>query len=567
MSDKNNEKTPSSSILRQLQNYKWNQTTITDLIHYFKTKELPKWVRTTRQEKRFYEKYQGFAVIKGCLVYVPLGLQVVPEDDTKKCQKILEKVYRLPEALGKGQNNFYGSVVSRFLGIKRKVVVDFLKGKPEYQMLQDKPKIVSKGIQATAPFQYWAIDLVDMSYYDNVRANKKYRYIFSCIDVFTKYAWFQAIKTKDAPSTLEAFKKIIASNLVFKPTVERKQFDYPRIIVSDNGAEFKGELDGFFKEHGIKHITTNSYVPQPNIENLNGQLRHMIRDNFIRTNSLAWYPYLQSFALSKNTNKDQTTRQTPMSLMSSYFEQDHPQIEKIANKIRKTKEQHFERFYKQEDFAVGDLVRVKMTSIQSALRKKVKEGTKKLIVVRFSPAVYRITRIQPVARGKVGFPIYFLEDMEGNPVRNASGKSLKRFNSGELLKIGANTPLTHPIDLERANFLNRVRAEDLNVQRETSPAETPVEESIEEPKTKEPKSVSKWGSKDWTIALKGKSFDDFDKLPATILKVVYSRVYREYIVDYRVDGQSQINQATLGDILELGFNLNGSDKSIYISGI
>ena len=420
-------------------------------------------------------------------------------------------------------------------------------------MIQNKPKIISKGIQPTAPFQYFAIDLVDMNYYSNVAANKKFRYIFSCIDIFTKFAWFVAIKNKDAPSTLAALKKIIDYNLQFKPPVERKSMNYPSVVLSDNGAEFKGELDAYFKEHHIKHITTKSYVPQANIENLNLQLRHMIRDNFVRTNSLAWFPYLQAFADSKNTNKDETTKSTPLALMQSYFNDDHPKIRVIADKIKQKKEEKFQKFNKQENFEVGDLVRVKMTSIQSALRKKVKEGNKKLIVVRFSPTVYRIRRVLPVARGKLGFPGYYIEDTDGNLVRNGNGNP-KRFNSGELLKLDKDTPLNHPIDLARANFLNHDDAEDLNV--ETPDANADANANAEEilnatrpvaaPK---PKLVSKFGSKDWTQALKGKSFNDFDNIPAKIFKVVYSRVYKEYIVDYKVGDET--NQATLSDILEL----------------
>ena len=113
-------------------------------------------------------------------------------------------------------------------------------------------------------------------------------------------------------------------------------------------------METFFKEHGIKHITTKSYVPQANIENLNGQLRHMIREQFIRTNSLAWFPYLQSFADSKDTSINESTRQTPLFLMVSYFQENRPHIQSIAEKVKKRKEERFQKYYKQESFAVGD---------------------------------------------------------------------------------------------------------------------------------------------------------------------------------------------------------------------
>jgi len=281
----------------------------------------------------------------------------------------------------------------------------------------------------------------------------------------------------------------------------------------------------------------------------------MIREQFIRTNSLAWLPYLQHFADSKNTNKDESTRQTPLTLMKSYFQHNLNPIEAVAQKVRKRKEEQFEKYSKQESFAVGDMVRVKMTSIQSALRKKVKEGLKKLIVVRFSPTIYSISKIFPVPPGKLGFPSYLIEDSQGNLVRNISGTP-KKFNSGELLKIGQETPKKHPVDLERANFLNRVRAQDLNVESPEQQQQQQEEESRQQQQQQErqhqrqaEKPITKFGSKDWTRILKGKEFQDFDHIPSIILKVVYDRSYKEYIVDYR--NNAGIFQATLGDILEL----------------
>jgi transposase InsO family protein len=387
-----------------------------------------------------------------------------------------------------------------------------------------------------------------MNYYGNVRANQRYRYVFSCVDIFTKFAWFVAIKTKDAPSTLEAFKKILQYNLRFKSAGDRSGgFDYPRVVVSDNGAEFKGELETFLREHGVRHITTKSYTPEPHIENLNGRLRHMIRDNFIRTNSLAWYPYLPAFMDSKNTNVNETTRETPMDLMVSYFAKDHPRITQIAGVIKRQKEQRFERFHKQEDFAVGDLVRVKMTAIQSALRKKVKEGNKKLIVIRFSPALYRIARIIPVKRGQVGFPKYVIEDLAGHPVLTSGGNP-KRFNSGDILKVSKETQRDHRIDLSRANFLNRIPAndKDLQIPRVVEPPAAPI---VRPPLIREPKPVSKYSGKDWTDALKGKSFVDFDGKQAIIKDVYYSYGDRTFVVDYLVNGVLSV--ATLGDVLDL----------------
>ena len=44
-----------------------------------------------------------------------------------------------------------------------------------------------------------------------------------------------------------------------------------------------------------------------------------MRANFIKTNSLNWYDYIQDFSDSKNTNRDAKTGKTPLSLIREYF--------------------------------------------------------------------------------------------------------------------------------------------------------------------------------------------------------------------------------------------------------
>ena len=122
------------TILNKLQNYRWTTHNISLFIHYLKTVKNPD------------EKYKDFAVINNILYYTPLQLEVIPEDDTKIIRDKLEEIYELPSAIGKGQNNFFKLVVSRYLGIRRRDVIAFLRTKPEYQLAQNKPKMYSRGI-------------------------------------------------------------------------------------------------------------------------------------------------------------------------------------------------------------------------------------------------------------------------------------------------------------------------------------------------------------------------------------------------------------------------------------
>jgi len=530
------------TILNKLQNLRWTTPIINSLLQ-------GTFVKNKRDYNTFIRRGYGDLEIKnGKLFYKPLNLEVVPEDKPTEIRRILEEVYDRPETIGKGQNQFHNYVLQHYLGIRRKHIIPFLKTKPEYQLRQNKERIVSKGIQSTRPYQYWAIDLVDMNFYKNIKANRKYRYIFSCLDIFSKFCWFIPLKNKEAEDTTEAFKKILRYNLRFNKN-GIGDFKFPAYVVHDKGTEFAGEFKTYLKENKVIQKTTKSYSPQPNIENLNGQLRAMMRSQFIRTNSLAWYPYTQDFADSKNTNRDSSTGKTPLNIMKEFFDDNQVSIQQVADKIRTKNEARFNKFYKQESLAVGDRVRVKMAAFQSTIRQRKKEGNQKLVVVRFSPEIYEIQSIRPVKKGQFGYPLYILKDSQDRIIRYANNNP-RPFNSGDLLKVGRDTPAY--IDLTRANYLNRnINGEDLFIEPSVKQEELPEEEPIVAP-IKEPKHVNTWKSKEWTEALKGKTFTDYDNVRSKILKVEYSRTYKSYVVDFRpIQNATQTLQEELGPILEL----------------
>ena len=529
------------TIVNKLQNFEWNSYLINSLLK-------GTFIKTKKDEKTFERRRYGidFENRKGKLFFKPLNLEVVPSDKPSEIRAKLEELYEKPEALGKGQNQFHQYVLQHYLGIKRADVIAFLKTKPEYQLRQDKKRIVATGIQATRPFQYWCCDLVDMNPYVKIRSNKNYRYIFSCLDIFTKFCWFIPIKHKEAKDTLAAFKKILNYNLRFKPANERNNFNFPAYLASDQGGEFKSDLETYLNQNGVIHKTTKSYTPQPNIENLNSQLRAMMRANFIKTNTLNWYDFCQDFADSKNTNRDGSTGKTPLDLMKEYFANNEPLIQEVAQKVRTKNEERFNRYYKQEDFQIGDHIRVKMSSFQSTLRQKEKEGTKKYVVVRFSPQIYQIQTIVPVPAGQFGYP----KDSQNRSIRLKNGKP-RAFNSGELLKISSNTPTGHVIDLTRANYLNRNKdGEDLYYepparQEAVPPPPPPAQNVIKLPKT----------GKEWTAALKGKEFTDVDNIRYYISEVLFDSELQSWVVVFVKVGEDNIARnreiQSFKDILEV----------------
>ena len=140
------------TILSKLQQYNYTDENIGNIMNFIQTKTLPSKLNA-RQRKSFVEKFgKDFVVEKNMLIYKPLNLIAIPSNNEKMKTKILQQIYRSPEALGKGQNNFHQLVLQKYLGIKRKDVIEFLKRQPTYQMYQSSPRNVNRALKATKPF-------------------------------------------------------------------------------------------------------------------------------------------------------------------------------------------------------------------------------------------------------------------------------------------------------------------------------------------------------------------------------------------------------------------------------
>ena len=93
----------------------------------------------------------------------------------------------------------------------------------------------------------WGIDLVDMQSLS--KYNKGINYLLRAIDLFSKYAWVIPIKDKKGTSIVNAFKKIISTELHTK----RK----PNKIWVDQGSEFyKKSFKDFLKINNIEMYST-----------------------------------------------------------------------------------------------------------------------------------------------------------------------------------------------------------------------------------------------------------------------------------------------------------------------
>jgi hypothetical protein len=171
---------------------------------------------------------------------------------------------------------------------------------------------------------------------------------------------------------------------------------YPNIIQKDGGGEFQAETNEFMERHNIKWINTLSYSPQSNglIENFNNQLRKMLREIMIRHNNLVWYNQLDLCCSIKNKQRNSTTKKRPLDIWeATNFRRLRPlRNQEVAENIKEKAKQNVLK-NKTIEFNVNDFVRVKLSQLYSQVRKMIKDGDKKFIVVKYSPEVYQIDKV------------------------------------------------------------------------------------------------------------------------------------------------------------------------------
>ena len=177
-------------------------------------------------------------------------------------------------------------------------------------------------------------DLVDMQKYS--RMNKGYKYIFTNIDIFSKYAWSFPIKSKKISDIKPCFQKI------FK---ERK----PKFIWSDKESSFfSKEMLKFFEDHSIKIYYTNSNLKAVVIERFNRSLRELMMKEFVKNNNTVWYNILQKLVKFYNNRYHNTIKDKPINIIKSNekYIKDTIYTYNVTNKIPK--------------FKINDIVRISL---------------------------------------------------------------------------------------------------------------------------------------------------------------------------------------------------------------
>ena len=183
--------------------------------------------------------------------------------------------------------------------------------------------------------EIFAADLVEMQKFSKI--NKGYRYLLTCIDIFSKYAFAIPLKDKKGITVKNALQKIFN---------KRK----PKFLWTDNGKEFyNNQVNDLLEKNNIKlYSTNNSEIKSSVIERFNRTLKNMMYKKFTENNNTIFYNIIDKLVNEYNNKYHRTIKMTPVEASKKINE----------NKIKQI--YNFEKTNKIAKFKIGDHVRISL---------------------------------------------------------------------------------------------------------------------------------------------------------------------------------------------------------------
>lgn len=188
------------------------------------------------------------------------------------------------------QPGSYGGIrpLARYSGSPIKTVTKWLSSQDTYTLHKPirktfpRRKTFAKGINDL--FQADLVEMQSMS-----RANDGYRYILTCIDVFSKYAFAIPLKDKKGSTVSAAFETIFAERT-------------PVFLQTDRGVEFLNhQVQDVLRKHDVRHYSSlNDDIKAACVERYNRTLKSRMYRYMTHHHTNRWVDALQSIVDSYN---------------------------------------------------------------------------------------------------------------------------------------------------------------------------------------------------------------------------------------------------------------------------
>lgn len=186
----------------------------------------------------------------------------------------------------------------------------WLSTQPAYSLHKPmKRRFPTRKYKVAGPNELWQMDLMEMIPYASV--NKGHRYILTCIDVFTRVARVEPLKSKDGPTVAKAITTMLKQSNVI-----------PRHVQTDLGKEFyNSSVKEVLTQYGIHHYSIYSEYKAAVVERFNRTLRERLNRFFTRNGNKVW---IDSLAHIINAYNQSTHRglggKRPIDIDESHWE-------------------------------------------------------------------------------------------------------------------------------------------------------------------------------------------------------------------------------------------------------
>lgn len=428
----------STYLYNKLNLYFEKDADINKVIKYKKTDTYPNDIDTVEKQKHFKGKFKDFNVVDNKLVYEPKNLIVVTK---RSLNKILKEEYK--HTFGSGIVNFYKTIRSKYLNVKRSDVEEFLKHQVPNQLAGDFKHRTKKPIVSMFPNQVWCMDCINLNRYGT--KNKGYNFILNVVDVFSRKLWIEPLKQQTSLITKNAFVRILNRAGV-----------KPHYLISDNGTEFKAEFQAYCKNNDILQRLNRPYSPQANgiVERANLEIRKLMKQIFIQHSNNVWINDVRKIEDTHNDTYTTSIKNIPNKIWTAtiepvnvhrrdIFNENNEQYQQVkaSKEILKNVKKKIEEF-KDNEFDVGDHVRLRMDEIFHNIKRLVKDGQAKNIVITYSPSIFTIYKKIIPRNGLLERCRYILQANNGRLLLTKVGGKPRQVYAHVLLKVDVNDTTT-----------------------------------------------------------------------------------------------------------------------------
>ena len=145
----------------------------------------------------------------------------------------------------------------------------------------------------------WQMDLADMA---DVRSkNENHRYILTCIDILSRFAWARPLKTKAGEEVATAIEDIFQTS-----------GRIPKRIQSDQGREFhNSHVKQLLAKHNVELFSVKSPTKAAMVERFNRTLKSKIWKMFTSNNNQKWLHALQDIVQAYNHSVHRVIKMKP----------------------------------------------------------------------------------------------------------------------------------------------------------------------------------------------------------------------------------------------------------------